>query len=80
MLRWIPDWILYALALGVVLWAVFSEGSDNAPPPPPEAIQQEVQGYRPETDYTEGPWDHALGSSDTDGATGFQRASHDLLC
>lgn len=53
MLRWIPDWILYALALGVVLWAVFSEGSDNAPPPPPEAIQQEGAMLPPPSAFDE---------------------------
>lgn len=53
MLRWIPDWILYALALGVVLWAVFSEGSDDAPPPPPEAIQQEGAMLPPPSAFDE---------------------------
>ncbi|MEM8615704.1 MAG: serine protease [Pseudomonadota bacterium] len=41
MLRWIPDWVLYALALGVVLWAIFSGPDNDAPPPPPEAIERE---------------------------------------
>lgn len=53
MLRWIPDWILYALALGVVLWAVFSSGSDDAPPPPPEAIQQEGAMLPPPSAFDE---------------------------
>ncbi len=53
MLRWIPDWILYALALGVVLWAVFSGGSDDAPPPPPEAIQQEGAMLPPPSAFDE---------------------------
>jgi len=52
-LRWIPDWILYALALGVVLWAIFSEGSDDAPPPPPEAIQQEGAMLPPPSAFDE---------------------------
>lgn len=53
MLRWIPDWILYALALGVVLWAVFSEGSDDAPPPPPEAIEREGAMLPPPSAFDE---------------------------
>ena len=53
MLRWIPDWILYALALGVVLWAVFSERSDDAPPPPPEAIEREGAMLPPPSAFDE---------------------------
>ncbi len=53
MLRWIPDWILYALALGVVLWAVFSGDSDDTPPPPPEAIQQEGAMLPPPSAFDE---------------------------
>ncbi|MEO0608379.1 MAG: serine protease, partial [Pseudomonadota bacterium] len=53
MLRWIPDWILYALALGVVLWAIFSGGSDDAPPPPPEAITQEGAMLPPPSAFDE---------------------------
>ncbi len=42
MLRLIPDWIIYALALAGVLWAIFSSSpQQDAPPPPPEAIEQE---------------------------------------
>ena len=40
-MRWIPDWILYLLALGVVLWVLFSGPDHDAPPPPPEAIRAE---------------------------------------
>ncbi|MCR9194304.1 MAG: serine protease [Hyphomonas sp.] len=53
MLRWIPDWILYALALSVVLWAVFSGNSDDTPPPPPEAIQQEGAMLPPPSAFDE---------------------------
>ncbi|MCR9222471.1 MAG: serine protease [Hyphomonas sp.] len=53
MLRWIPDWILYALALSVVLWAVFSGDSDDTPPPPPEAIQQEGAMLPPPSAFDE---------------------------
>jgi len=52
-LRWIPDWILYALALSVVLWAVFSGDSDDTPPPPPEAIQQEGAMLPPPSAFDE---------------------------
>lgn len=41
MLRWIPDWFIYALALGTILYVVFLSPSQDAPPPPPEAIEQE---------------------------------------
>lgn len=53
MLRWIPDWIIYGLALAVVLWAVFSGGSDDAPPPPPEAIEQEGAMLPPPSAFDE---------------------------
>lgn len=53
MLRWIPDWILYTLALGVVLWAVFSDGSDDTPPPPPEAIEKEGAMLPPPSAFDE---------------------------
>ncbi|MEL6860941.1 MAG: serine protease [Pseudomonadota bacterium] len=53
MLKWIPDWILYALALSVVLWAIFSGGSDDAPPPPPEAIKQEGAMLPPPSAFDE---------------------------
>jgi len=52
-LRWIPDWILYTLALGVVLWAVFSDGSDDTPPPPPEAIEKEGAMLPPPSAFDE---------------------------
>ena len=53
MLRWIPDWIIYALVLGVVLWAIFSGGSDDAPPPPPEAIREEGAMLPPASAFDE---------------------------
>ena len=40
-MRWIPDWLIYMVALGAVLWAVFRTPAQDAPPPPPEAITQE---------------------------------------
>lgn len=52
-MKWIPDWIIYALVLGVVLWAIFSGGSDDAPPPPPEAIQQEGAMLPPPSAFDE---------------------------
>lgn len=52
-MRWIPDWVIYALVLGVVLWAVFSGGSDDAPPPPPEAIEQEGAMLPPPSAFDE---------------------------
>lgn len=53
MLRWVPDWVIYALVLGVVLWAIFSGGTDDAPPPPPEAIQQEGAMLPPPSAFDE---------------------------
>lgn len=53
MLRRVPDWILYALVLGVVLWVIFSGGSDDAPPPPPEAIQKEGAMLPPASAFDE---------------------------
>ena len=53
MLRWIPDWIIYALTLGLVLWVLFSGGDDSAPPPPPEAIQQEGAMLPPSSAFDE---------------------------
>lgn len=53
MLRWIPDWVIYALVLGVVLWAIFSGGSDDAPPPPPEAITEEGAMLPPPSAFDE---------------------------
>ncbi len=37
------DWLVYVLALGVVLWALLSAGSPDeyAPPPPPEVFKQD---------------------------------------
>ncbi|MEL6724383.1 MAG: serine protease [Pseudomonadota bacterium] len=53
MLRWVPDWVIYALVLGVVLWAIFSGGTDDAPPPPPEAIQEEGAMLPPPSAFDE---------------------------
>ncbi len=53
MLKWIPDWIFYGLALGVVLWVVFSGSSDDAPPPPPEAIEREGAMLPPPSAFDE---------------------------
>ena len=53
MLRLIPDWVIYALVLGVVLWAIFSGGSDDAPPPPPEAIKEEGAMLPPPSAFDE---------------------------
>ena len=53
MLRWIPDWVIYVLVLGMVLWVVFSGDSDDAPPPPPEAIQQEGAMLPPSSAFDE---------------------------
>lgn len=53
MLRWIPDWILYALALGAVLWAIFSGGSDDTPPPHPDAIKKEGAMLPPPSAFDE---------------------------
>ena len=53
MLRLIPDWVIYALVLGVVLWAIFSGGSDDAPPPPPEAIKEEGAMLPPPSAFAE---------------------------
>ena len=53
MLRWIPDWVVYALVLSVVLWVVFSGGTDDAPPPPPEAIEQEGAMLPPPSAFDE---------------------------
>jgi len=52
-MRWIPDWVIYALVLGVVLWVIFSGGSDDAPPPPPEAIEQEGAMLPPPSAFDE---------------------------
>ena len=37
------DWLVYLLALLVVLWALFSSGSpgEYAPPPPPDVFEQD---------------------------------------
>ena len=53
MLRWIPDWIIYTLVLGVVLWAIFSGPSHDAPPPPPEAIREEGAMLPPASPFDE---------------------------
>lgn len=53
MMRWIPDWVVYALVLGVVLWVVFSGETDDAPPPPPEAIEQEGAMLPPPSAFDE---------------------------
>ncbi len=53
MLRWIPDWIIYALALGIVLWSVFSSPSQDAPPPPPESIRNEGAMLPPASAFDE---------------------------
>lgn len=52
-MKWIPDWIIYTLALGVVLWTIFSGGSDDTPPPPPEAIQKEGAMLPPPSAFDE---------------------------
>lgn len=37
-----PDWIVYILALGVVLWVVYSvDRTPDAPEPPPEVLRQD---------------------------------------
>lgn len=41
MFRWIPDWILYALTLGIILYVVFLSPSEDSPPPHPDALEQE---------------------------------------
>lgn len=54
MLRFIPDWLIYTLALSGVLWAIFSPSVDqNAPPPPPEAIQREGAMLPPASAFDE---------------------------
>lgn len=53
MLRWIPDWIIYGLALGVLLWTIFSSPSQDAPPPPPEAIEKEGAMLPPASAFDE---------------------------
>ena len=53
MLRWIPDWIVYGLALGVVLWVVFSSPSQDAPPPSPESIRNEGAMLPPSSAFDE---------------------------
>ncbi|MEM7327121.1 MAG: serine protease [Pseudomonadota bacterium] len=53
MMRWIPDWVIYALVLGVVLYVVFSGRTDDAPPPPPEAIQEEGAMLPPPSAFDE---------------------------
>jgi len=52
-LRWIPDWIIYSLVLGVVLWSIFSGPSHDAPPPPPEAIKEEGAMLPPASAFDE---------------------------
>ncbi|MEL7110130.1 MAG: serine protease [Pseudomonadota bacterium] len=52
-MRWIPDWVIYVLVLGVVLWAVFAGGSDDTPPPPPEAILEEGAMLPPPSAFDE---------------------------
>lgn len=41
MLRWIPDWIIYALALGAILYMVFLSPSQDSPEPHPDALKTE---------------------------------------
>ena len=53
MLRLVPDWVIYALVLGVVIWAIFSGGTDDAPPPPPEAIKEEGAMLPPPSAFDE---------------------------
>ncbi len=53
MLRLVPDWVIYALVLGVVLWAIFTGNSDDAPPPPPEAIAEEGAMLPPPSAFDE---------------------------
>jgi len=52
-MKWIPDWVIYALVLGVVLWAIFSGGTDDAPPPSPEAIKREGAMLPPPSAFDE---------------------------
>jgi serine protease Do len=52
-MKWIPDWVVYGLALGVVLWVIFSGSNDDAPPPPPEAISQEGAMLPPASAFDE---------------------------
>ena len=41
-MRFVPDWLIYSLVLAAVLIGIFrTTPSDNAPPPPPEAMEQE---------------------------------------
>ncbi|GAB5459421.1 MAG: serine protease [Henriciella sp.] len=53
MLRFIPDWVVYALALGAVLWVIFSTPSDNAPPPHPDVLKQEGAMLPPASPFDE---------------------------
>jgi len=53
-LRYIPDWVIYLLALGVVLFAVFGTTPDHdAPPPPPEVFKQEGAMLPPASPFDE---------------------------
>lgn len=54
MLRFIPDWVVYLLALGVVLFAVFGTSPDHdAPPPPPEVFKEEGAMLPPASPFDE---------------------------
>lgn len=54
MLRLTPDWIIYLLALGVILFGVFGTSPDhNAPPPPPEVFEQEGAMLPPASPFDE---------------------------
>ena len=52
-MRWIPDWLIYSLALGAVLWAIFKTPAQDAPPPPPEAITREGAMLPPASAFDE---------------------------
>lgn len=54
MLRLIPDWVIYLLALATVLIGVFGISPDqDAPPPPPEVFEQEGAMLPPASPFDE---------------------------
>lgn len=52
-MRWIPDWLVYSVALGVILWAIFRVPAQDAPPPPPEAVKKEGAMLPPASAFDE---------------------------